>query len=113
MEKKPLLHLNIWILPLPQLSARVRNLQAGLSGATVLAAGPGISLKHKVENSYQGSDSNGTFVAARATQAPGQMPAADHPQQSQPAALCTAVFDFHPAEIDLEDSESFLSFRKV
>lgn len=88
-----------------QLSVRApnRNLQAGLSGGSLLLSGPSISMKPKVENRYQGSDSDGVFVA----------PVVEHLQQSQPAALCKALFDFNPPEMNLEDSDSFLSFHKV
>lgn len=87
-----------------QLSVRApnRNLQAGLLGETLLPSSPSVSMKHKVENRHQGSNSDGMLVAASQT-----------PLQSQPAALCKALFDFNPAEMDLEDSDTFLSFHKV
>lgn len=66
-------------------------------------AGPSVSLKQRVENRYQGSDG----VAA------SQTAAVEHLQQPQPAALCKALFDFNPTEMNLEDHESFLSFHKV
>lgn len=100
----------MWILCLFQLSVRApnRNLQAGSLGGTLLPSGPSISLKQKVENRYQGSDgSDGVFVAG------SQPPLAEHLQPSQPAPLCKALFDFNPAEMKLEDSESFVSFHKV
>lgn len=92
-----------------QLSVRApnRNLQAGLSGELQLPSGPSISMKHKVENKYQGSDRDGVFVAA------SQTPVVEHLQQSHPAALCKALFDFNPPEMNLEDSDSILSFYKV
>uniref|UniRef100_H3CU68 SH3 domain containing ring finger 2 n=1 Tax=Tetraodon nigroviridis TaxID=99883 RepID=H3CU68_TETNG len=51
---------------------------------------------------FQGSDSDGVFVPT------SQTPLVE----SQPAALCKALFHFNPAEINLEDSHSFLSFHK-
>lgn len=84
-----------------------RNLQAGLSGGTLLPPCPSISMKHKVENRYQGSDSDGMSFAV------SQTPLVEQLQQSQPAALCQALFNFNPAEMNLEDSGSFLSFHKV
>lgn len=114
MSNKPLLHLNRWDFCLFQLSDRApnRNPQPGSSGGTLFPAGPTISPKHKVENRYQGGDSDGPVVAARAAPAASQTPTGEH-FQSHPAALCKALFDFSPAEMNLEDAESFLSFRKV
>lgn len=114
MSNKPLLHLNRWNFCLFQLHVRApnRNPQPGSSGGTLFPAGPTISPKHKLENRYQGGDSDGPVVAARATPAASQTPTVEH-FQSQPAALCKALFDFNPTEMNLEDTESFLSFRKV
>lgn len=64
-------------------------------------------MKHKVENRYQGSDSDGMSFTV------SQTPLVEQLQQSQPAALCQALFNFNPAEMNLEDSGSFLSFHKV
>lgn len=93
-----------------QLSVRApnQNLQAGSLGGTLLPSSPSITMKQKVENRYPGSDgSDGVFVAA------SQTPLVEHLQPSQPAALCKALFDFNPAEMNLEDSDSFVSFHKV
>ncbi|CAF99076.1 unnamed protein product [Tetraodon nigroviridis] len=86
--------------PLFQLSVRDpnRKLQAGVWVGTRLPPGPGGSIKHR----FQGSDSDGVFVPT------SQTPLVE----SQPAALCKALFHFNPAEINLEDSHSFLSFHK-
>lgn len=84
-----------------------------LSGGTLVPASPSISPKHKVDNRYQGGDSDGPIFPGRAMPAASQAPTAEHLQQSQPAALCKALFDFNPTEMNLEDSESFLSFQKV
>ncbi|TNM98678.1 hypothetical protein fugu_013242 [Takifugu bimaculatus] len=85
-----------------------RNLLTGLSVGTLVPAGPSISPKHKVDNRYQGGDGD----PGRAMPAASQASVAEHLQQSQPAALCKALFDFNPSEMNLEDRESFLSFQK-
>lgn len=112
MLNKPLLHLDFYLF---QLSVRGSNpnLQVGVSGGTLVPAGPSVSPKHKVDNRYQGGDSDGPIIPGRAMPAASQAPATEHLQQSQPAALCKALFDFNPTEMNLEDSESFLSFQKV
>lgn len=112
MLNKPLLLLDFYLF---QLSVRGsnRNLQTGLSGGTLVPAGSNISPKHQVDNRYQGGDSDGPIAPGRAMPAASQPPVGEHLQQSQPAALCKALFDFNPTEMNLEDSESFLSFQKV
>lgn len=78
--------------------------------------GNSITPKHKVdENWLQGEagDSGGVSVTANALQAVSQMPQLQPLQQHQPPALCRALCNFNPEEMNLEDSKYCLSFLKV
>lgn len=55
------------------------------------------------------STGRGASAAGGSLQAVSQMP----PMQSQPPALCRALYDFNPEESNLEDSKYGLSFVKV
>lgn len=94
----------------------MRNQQGDSSGDLVLAPGNSITPKHKVdENRHHGNDGDGggAFVTASSLQAVSQMPEVEPLQQSQPPALCRALYDFNPKEMNLEDSKCCLSFLKV
>lgn len=102
-----------------QLAARssMRNNRGGdASGELVLMPGNSIASKHKVdENWHQGNacDSGGVSVTASALQAVSQIPQLQPLQHSQPLALCRALYNFNPEEMNLEDSKYCLSFLKV
>ncbi|KAI3351835.1 hypothetical protein L3Q82_020677, partial [Scortum barcoo] len=95
--------------------ASMRNRRGNSSGELVPAPGNGITSKHKVDESWHrgdGGDSSGASVPASAMQAASQMPQLQPLQQSQPPALCRALYDFNPEEMNLEDSKYCLSFLK-
>ncbi len=94
----------------------MRNQQGDSSGELVLTPGNGITPKHKVDENWHygnGGDSSGASVTASALQAVSQMPQLQPLQQPQPPALCRALYDFNPEEMNLEDSKYCLSFLKV
>ncbi|XP_018531230.1 E3 ubiquitin-protein ligase SH3RF2 [Lates calcarifer] len=95
--------------------ASMRNQRGDASGEPVLMPGNSITPKHKVdENWLQGEagDSGGVSVTANALQAVSQMPQLQPLQQHQPPALCRALCNFNPEEMNLEDSKYCLSFLK-
>ncbi|XP_073342473.1 E3 ubiquitin-protein ligase SH3RF2 isoform X2 [Pagrus major] len=97
------------------LRAAMRNQKGDSSGELVLKSGNSIALKHKAdENWHHGNagDSSGASVTASTLQAVSQMPHVQPLQQSQPPALCRALYDFNPEEMNLEDSKCCLSFFK-
>ncbi|XP_040903652.1 E3 ubiquitin-protein ligase SH3RF2 isoform X2 [Toxotes jaculatrix] len=93
----------------------MRNRRGDTSGELVLTPGDSsITQKHKVdENWHQGNaaDSNGLSVTASAPQAVNQTSQLLPPQQPQPQALCRALYNFNPEEMNL-DSKYCLSFLK-
>lgn len=92
----------------------MRNQRGDLSGELVLTPANSITPKHKVDENWHhgnGGDSSGAPVAASSLQAVSQMPQLQPLQQSQPPALCRALYDFKPEE--MEDSKYCLSFLKV
>lgn len=94
----------------------MRNQRGDSPGELVLTSGNGIAPKHKVDESWHhgnASDSSGASVSAGALQAVSQMPQLQPLQQPQPPALCRALLDFNPAEMNVEDSKYCLSFLKV
>ncbi|XP_010767284.1 putative E3 ubiquitin-protein ligase SH3RF2 [Notothenia coriiceps] len=91
--------------------ALMRNQRSDLSGELFLTPANGITPKHRVDESWHrgnGGDGSGASVTASALQAISQMPQL----QSQPPALCRALYDFNPEERTLEDSKYCLSFLK-
>ncbi|XP_071313972.1 E3 ubiquitin-protein ligase SH3RF2 [Trachinotus anak] len=93
----------------------MQNQRGDTSGELVLSPGNSITTKHKVnENWHQGNpcDSSGVPVTASALQAVSQMPQLQPLQRSQPPALCRALYNFNPQEMNLEDSKYCLSFLK-
>ncbi|XP_041799428.1 E3 ubiquitin-protein ligase SH3RF1 isoform X2 [Chelmon rostratus] len=97
------------------LRAPVHNKGGDSSGELALVPGNSITPKHKVdENWHHGNagDSSGASVIASALQAVSQMPQLQPLQQSQPPALCKALYDFNPEEMNLEDSRCCLGFLK-
>eukprot|EP00064_Thunnus_orientalis_P016459 superscaffoldBa00003270_g16524 len=74
-----------------------------------------ITPKYKVDEGWHhgnAGDSSGASVTASTPQAVSQMPQLQPLQQSQPPALCRALYDFNPEEMNLEDSKYCLSFLK-
>ncbi|KAM3613037.1 uncharacterized protein V6R79_019222 [Siganus canaliculatus] len=99
----------------PTLRAPVSNQQGDLSGETSLTLGGSMTPKHKVdENGHQGNtaDSSGASISGGAPQAVSQVPQGQPLQMSQPLALCRALYDFNPEEMNLEDCKCCLSFLK-
>ncbi|XP_023258829.1 putative E3 ubiquitin-protein ligase SH3RF2 [Seriola lalandi dorsalis] len=95
--------------------ASMRKQRGDTSGEPVLMPGNSITSKHKTdENWHQGNacDSSSVSVTASALQAVSQMPQLQPLQQSQPLALCRALYNFNPEEMNLEDSKYCLSFLK-
>ncbi|XP_027142789.1 E3 ubiquitin-protein ligase SH3RF1 isoform X2 [Larimichthys crocea] len=85
------------------------------SGEPVLTPGNSITPKQKVDENWlhgNAADSSGASVTASTLQAASQMPQLQPLQQSQHPALCRALFDFNPEEMNLEDSKCCLSFLK-
>lgn len=94
----------------------MRNQKGDSSGELLHKSGNGIALKHKADESWHhgnAGDGSGTSVTASTLQAVSQMPHLQPLQQSQPSALCRALYDFNPEEMNLEDSKCCLSFLKV
>ncbi|XP_030253016.1 E3 ubiquitin-protein ligase SH3RF1 isoform X1 [Sparus aurata] len=97
------------------LRAAMRNQKGDSSGELLHKSGNGIALKHKADESWHhgnAGDGSGTSVTASTLQAVSQMPHLQPLQQSQPSALCRALYDFNPEEMNLEDSKCCLSFLK-
>ncbi|XP_039976353.1 E3 ubiquitin-protein ligase SH3RF2 [Xiphias gladius] len=95
--------------------ASMQNQRGDASGELVLTPGNSIAPKHKVEESWHrgsGGDSSGVSVNVGALQAGNQIPLLQPLQQSQPLALCRALYNFNPEEMKLEDSKYCLSFLK-
>ncbi|XP_034545042.1 E3 ubiquitin-protein ligase SH3RF2 [Notolabrus celidotus] len=82
----------------------------------ILSLGNSITPKLKANENWhhQGNvpDISGLSVNDGTLQAIKQMPPQQLLQQSQPPALCRALFDFNPGEMNLEDSKYCLSFLK-
>lgn len=94
----------------------MRNQQGDSSGDPVLTPGHSINPKHKVdENRHHGNDddSSAMFLTAGKLQSDSQMPEVEPLQHAQPPALCRAIYDFNPKDMNLEDSKCCLSFLKV
>lgn len=107
-----------FFLSAPQLALRAPlHIQRGdSSGEPVLTPGNSITPKQKVDENWlhgNAADSSGASVTASTLQAASQMPQLQPLQQSQHPALCRALFDFNPEEMNLEDSKCCLSFLKV
>ncbi|XP_041653090.1 E3 ubiquitin-protein ligase SH3RF1 [Cheilinus undulatus] len=94
----------------------MRNQRADFSGELILSLGNGNTLKHKADENWQHlgnfTDSSSVSVSAGALQAISQIPQLQPLQQSPAPALCRALFDFNPEEMNLEDSQYCLSFLK-
>lgn len=79
--------------------------------------GQSVNPKHKVDEDRQrrsGSESSGPFAGASTLQTVSQMSEMEPQHQSQPPpALCRALCDFKPEELNLEDSHCCLGFIKV
>ncbi len=103
----------------PQLAlkAPVHNQRGDSSGELVYTPGNSITPKHKADETWphgNTSDNGGLSVTASTLQQAASQTPQLHPlQQSQPPALCRALFDFNPEEMNLEDSKCCLSFLKV
>lgn len=82
-----------------------------LSGELVLSPGNAITPKHKADDDWHASNSSSASVSA--LQAVSQTPQLQPLQQFQVPALCRALCDFNPEEMNLEDSKYFLSFLEV
>lgn len=92
------------------LRASVYNHRGDKSGELVLTPGNGITTKHKVDDNWHYEDAGDSSVASvSALQATSQTPQL---LQSQPPALCRALCDFNPEEMNLEDGKYCLSFLK-
>lgn len=79
--------------------------------------GHGVNPKHKVdEDRHRRSSSEGTgpFAGASTLHTVSQIPEVEAQHKSQPPpALCRALCDFNPEELNLEDSNCCLGFAKV
>ncbi|XP_061783914.2 E3 ubiquitin-protein ligase SH3RF2 [Nerophis lumbriciformis] len=85
--------------------ASMRSLQGDAPGELVLAPANGITLKHSANGDWHYRHNSDTGSASIS-----QMPQTIAPQQ--PLALCRALSDFSPTEINVENSDYCLSFRK-
>nr|XP_046261934.1 E3 ubiquitin-protein ligase SH3RF1 [Scatophagus argus]XP_046261935.1 E3 ubiquitin-protein ligase SH3RF1 [Scatophagus argus]XP_046261937.1 E3 ubiquitin-protein ligase SH3RF1 [Scatophagus argus] len=97
------------------LRAPMHYQQGESSGELVLTPANSIALKPKVNvDGLRGnaSDSSGVAAAANTLQAVSQVPQVQPLQHSQPPALCRALYNFIPEEMNLEDSRCCLSFLK-
>lgn len=95
------------------LRASMYKQRSDLSGELVLTPGNGITPKHKVDDNWHYEDAgDSSGASAAALQAVNQAPQLQPLQQSQPPALCRALYDFKPEEMNLEDSKYCLSFLK-
>lgn len=108
----------IWLSSAPQVAVRalMRNQQGDSSGEPVLPPGNSITHKHKVDTDrhrVNAGDSSGTSDTSSTLHAIRQVPELQPLQQSPPLALCRALYDFNPEEINLVDSKCCLSFLKV
>ena len=115
-QRTPYFHiLYIWLSSVPQVAVRASTrYQQGDS--PVLTPCNSITPKYKVDEGWHhgnAGDSSGASVTASTPQAVSQMPQLQPLQQSQPPALCRALYDFNPEEMNLEDSKYCLSFLKV
>lgn len=90
--------------------ASVYSHRGDLSGELVLSAGNAITPTHKGDDNWHAGDSSSASVSAQ--QAVSQTPQLQPLQQLQAPALCRALCDFKPEEMNLEDSKYFLSFLK-
>ncbi|KAM9849959.1 E3 ubiquitin-protein ligase SH3RF2 [Aulostomus maculatus] len=93
----------------------VRNQQADSVGELILTSGNNTTPKPKVtEDQLHGNTgySGGTAVTGSTLQAVSQMPQLQPLQLTQPLALCRALYDFNPEQMNLEDSKYCLSFLK-
>ncbi|XP_026186515.1 E3 ubiquitin-protein ligase SH3RF2 isoform X2 [Mastacembelus armatus] len=95
--------------------ASARNQRGDMYREPVLMSGDSLSQKYKVDADWHYrniSDSRGVSVGAGTLQVFSQMSQLHPLHLSQPPALCRALFDFNPEEMDLEDSKYCLSFLK-
>ncbi|XP_029917816.1 E3 ubiquitin-protein ligase SH3RF2 [Myripristis murdjan] len=83
----------------------LHSLQGDTPGELVLAPGSNITLKHKVDETWHRRDGDGGGGSVTSNMLLGV-------SQSQPLALCRALYDFNPKETDLEDCKYCLSFLK-
>ncbi|XP_061755681.1 E3 ubiquitin-protein ligase SH3RF2 isoform X2 [Nerophis ophidion] len=86
--------------------ASMRSLQGDAPGELVLAPANGITLKHSANGDWHYRHNSDTGSASIS-----QMPQTIAPQQS--LALCRALCDFSPTEMNVEKSDYCLSFRKL
>ncbi|XP_047440540.1 E3 ubiquitin-protein ligase SH3RF1 isoform X2 [Mugil cephalus] len=80
------------------------NQRGDVSGEPVLAPGNGIAAKHKADDNWryeESCDGSGASVTALQPLQPSQTP-----------ALCRALCDFNPEDLNVEDSKYCLSFLK-
>nr|XP_020474942.1 putative E3 ubiquitin-protein ligase SH3RF2 [Monopterus albus] len=95
--------------------ASTRTQRGDTSGELVLTPGSSITQKHKVDETWQQGntgDSSAVSVSAGTLQAVSQMSKLQLLQQSQAPALCRALYDFNPDDMNLEDSKYCLGFLK-
>ncbi|XP_012711181.2 E3 ubiquitin-protein ligase SH3RF1 isoform X1 [Fundulus heteroclitus] len=93
--------------------ASASNHRADASREPVFTPANGAPTSHKAEDNRHGQNgSDGHRASLGALQAGGQAPQLQplHQQQQQP--LCRALCDFNPEEMDVEDSQYYLSFLK-
>ncbi|XP_068596609.1 E3 ubiquitin-protein ligase SH3RF2 [Brachionichthys hirsutus] len=77
-----------------------------------LAFTPGNGPKQNVTDNRHHGNPTDPGAASNAPQAVSHMPPMQPVQQPQPPALCRALFNFNPKEMNLEDSQCFLTFLK-
>ncbi|KAM9310624.1 E3 ubiquitin-protein ligase SH3RF2 [Pholidichthys leucotaenia] len=92
------------------LRASVYNHYSDVSGELVLTPDNNIASKYKVDENWQFGD--GSSASVTALQAVDQKPQLQSLQQSQPPALCRALCDFNPEDMNMEESKYCLSFLK-
>ncbi|CAJ1058038.1 E3 ubiquitin-protein ligase SH3RF2 [Xyrichtys novacula] len=93
----------------------IHNKRGELPGGLILTLDNGNAPKFKADENWHHhrniSDMSGVSVTEGMLQAGNHMPPLQALQQSQ-QALCRALFDFNPGEMNLEDSKHCLSFLK-
>ncbi|XP_043983637.1 E3 ubiquitin-protein ligase SH3RF2 [Gambusia affinis] len=86
------------------------NHRADASGELVFTPASSVPPSHKAEDK-RGYE-NSSRASLSAPQAGSQAPQLQPLQQAQPQALCRALCDFNPEEMDVENSKYYLSFLK-
>lgn len=86
----------------------MRSQQGDLSRELVFPPANSITTKHKEDENWHNADANGSSSST-----PPVVSQVPQLQPTQPPALCRALYDFKPEEINADDSKYCLSFLKV